>query len=122
MRRENTKTNNTNGTKPEIFHLTRSNQREVTASFDDPTLSTCGGLAMLKEAERNCGIISEIAAVMQDWRKRWLVQHPLEEMLHQRVAQIACGYEDADLPKTARMGAAHGRVGVASSLPTSLFF
>ena len=96
MTRKNTKRNQSKGVRPEIFQLNRNWGRKVTASFEDPTLSSYGGLTMLKEAERNCGIIREIASVIQEKRKKWLVQHPIEEMLSQRVGQIACGYEDAD--------------------------
>ena len=96
MARKDTKRNQTNSSQAEIFQLTRIGTRMVTASFDDPTLSCCGGLAMLREAERNCGIVREIASVIQERRKLWLVQHTKEEMLLQRVGQIACGHEDAD--------------------------
>lgn len=93
---KDTKRNQSSSSQAEIFELTRIGTRKVTATFDDSALSSCGGLVMLREVERNCGIVREIAAVINDSRKQWLVQHPKEEMLLQRVAQIACGYEDAD--------------------------
>ena len=42
------------------------------------------------------GFLTRLASHILEWRNKDLIVHSLEEMLTQRVFQIAAGYEDAD--------------------------
>lgn len=79
-----------------LFPFTPLKGRKITAVFDEPMVSSDGGLALLREALIETGIIRSLAKALPDPRHPSYVDHSLEEMLSQRVAQICCGYEDAD--------------------------
>ena len=70
--------------------------REVVGGFDGGDISSDGGVMLLAEAERQVGVVSRFAAAIRDDRDPTRVRHSVEEMLRQRVTQIACGYEDCN--------------------------
>ena len=51
---------------------------------------------MLKECEQHVGIVKSLTACLQDERNPSYVRHSFDQMITQRVFQIAAGYEDAD--------------------------
>jgi hypothetical protein len=79
-----------------LFPFTPLKGRKITAVFDEPMVSSDGGLVLLREALIETGIIRSLANALNDPRHPSYVDHTLEEMLTQRVAQICCGYEDAN--------------------------
>jgi len=70
--------------------------REVVAEFSGGNLSSDGGLRLLSEADRALGLTSSLARRLRDPRDPTKVIHRLDELLAQRVYQIACGYEDGN--------------------------
>jgi hypothetical protein len=70
--------------------------KPVNLSFDGETISSDAGALLLKEVERQIGIIDSIVSVISDERDKRYVEHSLHHLLTQRVFQIACGYEDAN--------------------------
>jgi hypothetical protein len=70
--------------------------KPVTATFTDDKISSNGGLLLLREVENRLGLVADIASVIGDDRDGRYVHHTVEEILTQRVAQIAAGYEDAN--------------------------
>jgi hypothetical protein len=70
--------------------------KRVEAAFDGGTLTSDSGVLLLREVESKVGIIDRIASVLTDHRHQSYVDHPLVDLLKQRVFQIACGYEDAN--------------------------
>ena len=79
-----------------LFPFTPLKGRKITAVFDEPLVSSDGGLMLLREVLIETGIIRSLANALHDPRHPSYVDHPLEEMLTQRVTQICCGYEDAN--------------------------
>jgi hypothetical protein len=79
-----------------LFPFTPLKGRKITAVFDEPMVSSDGGLLLLREALIETGIIRSLASALRDPRHPSYVDHTLEEMLIQRIAQICCGYEDAN--------------------------
>jgi hypothetical protein len=71
-------------------------QKEVVGEFSGGNLSSDGGLMLLAEADRALGLTSSLAQCVPDHRDPTKVIHRLDEMLAQRVYQIACGYEDCN--------------------------
>ncbi len=65
------------------------------AAFDGGRLTSDGGLPWLAQADRELGLCAALAACVPEWR-RGSVTHSLEDLVRQRVYQIACGYEDQD--------------------------
>jgi hypothetical protein len=73
------------------------------AAFDGGVLTSDGGLPWLVEADRQLGICAAFAAGLKDWRKDPArIRHTLENLVRQRVFQLACGYEDQDDADTLR--------------------
>jgi hypothetical protein len=70
--------------------------RKITAVFDDPLVSSDGGLMLIREVLEETGIIGSLAGALRDSRHPSYVDHTMEELLTQRIAQICCGYEDAN--------------------------
>ena len=65
-------------------------------SFTAPNLSSFGGLTLLKSVNEHQGFIHRLSKHVIEWRNEHLLVHSIEEMMTQRVFQIAAGYEDAD--------------------------
>ena len=64
--------------------------------FDGGTVSSDGGVLLLRETELRIGIIRRFVEVLDDQRDGRYCDHSYEEMLRQRIFQIACGYDDAN--------------------------
>ncbi len=71
-------------------------KKPVEMSFTAPNLSSFGGLALLKSVNEHQNFIHRLSAHVSEWRNEHLLVHSIEEMMTQRVFQIAAGYEDAD--------------------------
>jgi hypothetical protein len=70
--------------------------KQVVGDFDGGNLSSDGGLLLLAAADRQLGLTASLARCLPDHRDPTKVIHGLDEMLAQRVYQIACGYEDCN--------------------------
>lgn len=70
------------------------NRRTVVGCFDGGTLTSDGGVVLLGELERRCGILRQFASCFRDGRHPGLVEHSVEELVRQRVLALALGYED----------------------------
>jgi hypothetical protein len=70
--------------------------KKVVADFEGGVVTTDAGVLLLRETERNVGIIRRLARCMTDARDRRYIDHTIPELMTQRIMQIACGYEDAD--------------------------
>jgi hypothetical protein len=80
----------------ELFSLSPLMTKKIEVSFTAPDLSSQGGLLLMREAEEQNGFIARLASCIEDTRYQPFVQHSYDEMLMQRIYQIAAGYEDAD--------------------------
>jgi hypothetical protein len=69
-------------------------RREVIGRFDGGTISSDAGGVLLREVERQCGILKRVAGCFQDYRDPERIEHSVEELIKQRVYAIALGYED----------------------------
>ena len=78
------------------FDLPAVQRKKVTADFEGGSISSDGGLVLLREAERWLGLAGTLAGCIREWRDPAQVDHTLPAMLRFRMFAIACGYEDAD--------------------------
>ena len=69
----------------ELFPFSPVQGKKVSASFTSPDLSSCGGLMLAREAEKECDIINRISSCIKDERRQYLVQHSIEEMIRQSI-------------------------------------
>jgi len=70
--------------------------KKITARFDEPRVSSDGGVLYMREVDQQIGLIDRLVAAIDDPRRQSHISHQLAELLRQRSYQIGCGYEDAD--------------------------
>jgi len=77
-----------------VFGFHPQKRREIRAQFNGGAISSDGGGLLLREVEKRIGILRQFAACFTDYRNPDLIEHPVEEMVAQRVYGLALGYED----------------------------
>ena len=83
--------------------------KQVKAIFDGGVLTTDVGVMLLREVEANVRILHRLVVALPDHRHQINVHHSMIDLIKQRVFQMACGYEDAnvnDRPYAAIAGSA----------------
>jgi Transposase DDE domain group 1 len=68
--------------------------RDLVWRFDGGDITSDGGALVLKKLEERTGIVRRFAACFTDYRKADQIEHPLLDLLMQRVFGLALGYED----------------------------
>jgi Transposase DDE domain group 1 len=76
--------------------------KAVDLDFDGGRLSSDAGVVLLKDIDDQLGLTHALAAVLSDPRDAQRVKFTLQDLLKQRVFQIAAGYEDANDSNTLR--------------------
>jgi len=78
----------------QTFEFQGLGRRAVVARFDGgPITSDAGGL-LLREVEEQTDIIGQLARCFTDYREQEAIEHPVEQLLRQRIFGLALGYED----------------------------
>ena len=78
------------------FSLPAVCRKKISVAFDGGSLSSDGGVLLLREVERRLRIAERLAACVVDRRDPSRIDHGMIEMLRLRMFLIAAGYEDAD--------------------------
>jgi len=68
--------------------------RQVVAQFDGSLLTTEGGSLLLRQVDRQIDLLRRVTRCFTDCRQPDRIEHPLGEMLAQRIYGLALGYED----------------------------
>jgi len=69
--------------------------RKVLANFQGGHISSDGGGALLlREVEARCGLIKTFSRCFDDRRNQDLIEHPVADLLSQRINGLIMGYED----------------------------
>ena len=68
--------------------------RELVWRFDGGAITSDGGALLLKKLEEKTAIVRRFAACFEDYRNPKLIEHPLPDLIAQRVFGLALGYED----------------------------
>jgi len=68
--------------------------RKVVADFSGGTLSSDGGVLLLRQVDHNLGLTLELARCFSDLRDPGFVDHSVQQLLSQRIYGVALGYED----------------------------
>lgn len=69
-------------------------RREIVAEFNGEMITSDAGVLLLREANERLRLISRFAECFDDFRNPDQIDHPLEQLLAQRIFGIALGYED----------------------------
>ena len=60
----------------------------IEARMDSMTLSSYGGIPMLKQEAEHLSIASKLSSCIVDRRKKWLVRHSLEDLIITRSVRL----------------------------------
>jgi len=71
-------------------------QPKLTLEFDGGEITSEAGLLLLREFDQRVGLTAGLKQLLVDQRDARYVEHPVLELLRQRIYQIAAGYEDAN--------------------------
>jgi len=71
-------------------------EKPIHVEFDQPAQSSDGGALLLKAVDRRMGLTERLAAALRDERQPGKVEHPLLDLVRERVFAIACGYPDCN--------------------------
>ena len=66
----------------------------ISGSFDEPSLSSDGGLVLLRSADEKLRLSEQIALMLEDKRQSGKSKYSLVEMVRQRIFMICTGSED----------------------------
>lgn len=79
---------------PTSFAFQDLGAREVRAAFDGGRITSDAGALLLREVEAKFGFVAAFAACFSDHRDAELIEHPLVDLLKQRIFGLCLGYED----------------------------
>ena len=68
--------------------------REVVAHFDGGDITSDAGGLMLREVEQRTGILKKFSGCFTDYRNAEAIEHPVADLVAQRVYGLCLGYED----------------------------
>jgi hypothetical protein len=66
----------------------------VTVDFEGGEISSDGGSVLLGRLDRSYGYLKRFAQCFTDYRDEELIEHPVLDLLRQRIYGLALGYED----------------------------
>lgn len=93
MKTRNTASTTTDCNDQQMF-FQELGSRKVVADFTGGSLSSDGGVLLLRQTDKNMGMTVQLAQCFGDLRKQVFVDHSLEHLLAQRIYGLALGYED----------------------------
>ena len=88
------------------IEFSRIDRRQVTADFLGGRLTSDAGILLLREVDREIGLLDAINEAIPDPRDPAAITHDQRTMLAQRIFSIALGYEDLNDQQTMRTDAA----------------
>jgi Transposase DDE domain group 1 len=75
----------------ESFEFHPLNQRQVVGRFEGGAITSDAGGLLLREVERRTGISARFAGCFRDHRAAGQAEHPVRELVAQRVYALALG-------------------------------
>lgn len=99
---------------PAKFEFQAPGRRKIVAAFDGGRITSDAGAVLLREADRQRGLVKQFASCFQDFRDPDAIEHSVEELLRQRLFGLALGHEDLNdhdsLRRDALLAACVGKV------------
>ena len=86
----------------ESFTFPACKRRQVEVSFGGGDISSDGGVLLLRQADRQLGLLQAVERVLADPRDPSLIKHSQLSLLQQRVYALCQGYEDLNDHQTLR--------------------
>jgi len=76
------------------FPFQSQTSRRIVAQFNGGRITSDAGGLLLRQVEQLTGVIRQFAACFRDQRDADLIEHPVADLVAQRVYALALGYED----------------------------
>lgn len=76
------------------FRFAKHFSREVVGEFSGGSMTSDGGALLLRETDQKLNLLPRFSPCFLDGRNPDLIEHPVEQMLAQRIYGLALGYED----------------------------
>lgn len=76
------------------YEFQENGKRNVVGEFDGATMTSNGGVLLLRELEEKSQVLKEFAECFTDYRNAEQIEHTVEELVKQRTYGIILGYED----------------------------
>ena len=80
--------------KPKTIEFHPLGSREVAGHFDGGEITSDAGGLLLREVEQRTGILKKFAICFVDYRNPVAIEHPVQDLVAQRVYGLCLGYED----------------------------
>jgi hypothetical protein len=78
----------------QAFFFDDLGSRQVQADFSGGTLSSDGGVLLLRQTDVGLGLTQRLAQCFLDGRQQVYVEHSVRHLMRQRIYGLALGYED----------------------------
>lgn len=79
---------------PTLFDFQNLGSREVVAAFDGGKVTSDAGGLLLRQVDEKFAFLEQFTRCFSDFRDPDLIEHPLVDLLKQRVFGLCLGYED----------------------------
>lgn len=79
-----------------MLKFTSLNRKQVEANFEGGSITSNGGLLLLRETDKRLNLTESMSKCITDSRKSCLIQHECKTLLKQRVYAISVGDEDGN--------------------------
>ena len=79
---------------PDQLEFHGPGRRQIVGRFDGGRLTSDGGGLLLREVDQRIGLLDRVGACFRDYRVQESVEHPVRDLVAQRVLGVALGYED----------------------------
>lgn len=76
--------------------------KKVVGCFDGGSISSDGGVILLKEMDKKLNLLTSVAKIIPDKRNQKMIDHEIINMIRQRIYGLALGYEDLNDHDTIR--------------------
>jgi hypothetical protein len=86
----------------EIISFPALNRRKIEAEFSGGDITSDGGVLLLRQMDKQLGLMESINHILHDPREQDQVTHSQLSLLRQRVYGLCIGYEDLNDHKTLR--------------------
>lgn len=76
--------------------LTLGFQTKIVVDFNGGQITSDTGLLLLRQFDEQLALTKKVGGLFNDWRRSGFIEHDTDQMLCQRIYQIAAGYQDCD--------------------------
>ncbi len=81
-------------TESQRLEFSSLNARTVTSDFEGGQITSDGGVTLVGEVDRMYCVLERLADCFTDYRDAEKIEHPVLDLLRQRIYALCCGYED----------------------------